>query len=198
MYYWNKKSFVILALTLVFSFIPLSSSLAKKGLSKQDKEIQKTIKILVNAVRYGKGKLAHQQLDYMEMGKIIMGPYWKEMTAVQQKKLAAGIKNINNKSSFPKSKKVFKHLSNIIYQKPRVKKGKKLCKTVIIVYQNYKKKEYVIDFQLKKSKGKWKIIEMYMLGEGSLAGIHQDQVKPLYKKGGIKMIMAKVAEMSKK
>ncbi len=180
--------------TLLFSItIPVSAD--------DFQSAEETVKTVMNSIRYGKHDLAAKQIDFEGISRIVMGTYWDTMSKNDQVELAANIEILIKKISFPEGKKMFKHLDAVLYDKPKIKDNKARCKATIVVHRNYKKQENVIDFELVKKESKWKISEMYILGEGIFAGIYEDEVNPILKKGGVpevmKAIRKKVAQVSK-
>ena len=71
-----------------------------------------------------------------------------------------------------------------------------------VLHRDLKKSEIVIDWVIAKSGGQWKVYDTVMQGESTLAGIRDEQIKPLLKEGGVaavkKAMNEKVAEISKK
>ncbi len=192
-----KKLSLILTILFICNGVPVS--LFAAGDSAQ---ILKTVKIVFKAVQKKKYDLASRQLDYEGMGETVMRHHWKKMSQSDKAEMIKGIEVLNRKNSFPNGTDMFKHLSTILYGKPRIKKNTGWCKTTVVVYQNYKKKEIVIDFKLNKRKDKWRVVDIYMIGEGVIDGIYEDDVKVLIKEGGIPAVMKAlretVAEANKK
>jgi phospholipid transport system substrate-binding protein len=164
-------------------------------------DVEETVKTVMNSIRYGKQNMAAKQIDFDGISKIIMGTYWETMSKSDQSELIKNIEILITKISFPEGKKMFKHLDAILYGKPKISDNMARCKATIVVHRNYKKQENVIDFELVKKDGKWKITEMYIIGEGIFAGIFEDEVKPILKKGGVPEVMRairkKVSQVSK-
>ncbi len=178
-----KRLFIsFITTSLLFSVtIPLSA--------EDGQNAEETVKTVMNSIRYGKNDMAAQQIDFNGISKIVMGTYWDTMSKADQDELVKNIEILIKKISFPEGKKLFKHLDAILYDKPKVKDNKARCKATIVVYRNYKKQENIIDFELVKKGNKWKISEMYILGEGIFAGIYEDEVSPILKKGGVPEVM---------
>ncbi len=185
-----KKLVVIAAVICAFQFIMLNHLYA----AGDSAQIKKTVKIVFKTVQKKKYDLASKQLDYEGMAEIVMKHHWKKMSKPDKAEMIKGIEILNRKNSFPNGTDMFKHLSTVLYGKPRVKKDIGWCKVTVVVFQNYKKKEIVIDFKLRKRSGKWKLIDIYMIGEGVLEGIYEDDVTVLVKEGGVQAVMKALRE----
>ena len=185
-----KKLLLFITVFCSLQFITLNHLRAAGDLA----QITKTVKVVFKAVQKKKYDLASKQLDYEGMAEIVMKHHWKEMSKADKAELMKGIEILNRKQSFPNGTDMFKHLSTVLYGKPRIKKDIGWCKVTVVVFQNYKKKEIVIDFKLKKRSGKWKVVDIYMIGEGVLEGIYEDDIKVLIKEGGVQAVMKALRE----
>ena len=165
-------------------------------------EVQKPIKTVINAIRYGKDDLAAKQLAFDEMVRRLFADSWGKLTPADQERSAKGLEAVIRALSFTKGKEMFAHLDAVLYGEVRSKGSDVLCKSTIVVHRNYKKTELVIDWVLMKDAGGYRIVDMIMLGESTLAGIREDQVEPLLAEGGTAAVLAaldaKVAEVTKK
>jgi ABC-type transporter MlaC component len=180
----KKSIFIIVALVLMQISLFNSSAIFA-----QDASVDKPVKIAIKGIQAKQYDLASQQLDYDAMSRIVMGQYWDQMSEDQKKEMTAGVEVLIKKISFPRGTEMFQHLSTINYGKPSIKGSKAKIKTTIVVYQNYKKAEVVMNFELKKNGNKWKIAEIIMMDEPILGGIYLDEIKPMVKKGGIDSVM---------
>lgn len=165
-------------------------------------DVEETVKTVMTSIRYGKNQTAAKHIDFQGISRIIMGSHWDTMSKADQDELVKDMEILITKVSFAEGKKMFKHLDAILYGKPVIKDNKARCKATVVVHRNYKKQENIIDFEMNKKDGKWKIIEMYILGEGIFSGIYEDEINPILKKGGVpevmKAIRKKVAQVSGK
>jgi len=165
-------------------------------------EAQKPVKTLINSIRYGKYDLAAKQLAFAEMVKRLLADSATKFTADEQKELATGIETIIRADSFTKGKDKFQYLDSVVYEDPRDQGTDVVCKSTIVIYNKVKKTELVIDWVLFKDGGAYKIVDMVLLGESTVAGIREDQIQPLLSEGGsakvIEFLRKKVAEVTKK
>jgi ABC-type transporter MlaC component len=164
-------------------------------------DVSVTVKTILNSIRYGRHDNAMSLVDVDSVCKTLMGSYWDKMTPAEKNELKQNVDILIRKISFPEGEKLFQHLDAVLYGKPVIKGNKARCKATIVVHRNYKKQETAIDFELSKSSGTWRVVEMYILGEGIFAGIYEDEISPVLKKGGIPAVMdairKRVAEVSK-
>ncbi len=165
-------------------------------------EGQKPIKTLINAIRYSKDDLATKQVGYDVMVEKLMDTAWKDTTDADKKELTTGMEKLIRGISFPAGRDIFKYLDNVLYDAPRLDKDQVKVKSTVVIHRDLKKSEIVIDWVIAKSGGQWKVYDTVMQGESTLAGIRDEQIKPLLKEGGVaavkKAMNEKVAEISKK
>ncbi|MEZ0313750.1 MAG: ABC transporter substrate-binding protein [Myxococcota bacterium] len=165
-------------------------------------EGQKPIKTLINAIRYSKDDLATKQVGYDVMVEKLMDTSWKDASDADKKELISGMEKLIRGISFPAGRDIFKYLDNVLYDAPRLDKDQVKVKSTVVIHRDLKKSEIVIDWVIAKSGGQWKVYDTVMQGESTLAGIRDEQIKPLLKEGGVaavkKAMNEKVAEISKK
>jgi len=160
---------------------------------------KKTIKTLVNAIRYKKDDLAAKQLGFQTMAASIMGEHWQKTSTSDRKELTTGLEKLVRKITFAKGREMFEYLDAILYDNVRMADDRAICKTTIVVHHKLKKKEVVIEFVLAQEAGGWKVVDTILLGESTAEGIYEDQIEPLVDEGGIPAVMTalrkKLAEL---
>jgi len=154
-----------------------------------DAVAQKTIKTLLNTIRYGKDDLAAKQVAFTTMAKELLADAWGKASAAEQKEIAEGLEVLIRRISFPAGRKMFKHLDAVLYDKVRTKGEQALCKTTVVVHRNYKKTEIIIDFVLVEEAGAWKVVDTILVGESTLEAIREDDVEPLLDEGGMAALL---------
>ncbi len=186
-----------------FAFVlSLALATAAKAQAPSAAEGQKPIKALINAIRYSKDDIATKQVGYDVMTEKLMDTAWKDTSEADKKELIAGMEKLIRGISFPAGRDIFKYLDNVLYDAPRMDGETVKVKSTVVIHRDLKKSEIVIDWVLAKSGGSWKIYDTVMQGESTLAGIRDEQIKPLLKEGGVpavkKAMNDKIAEISKK
>ncbi|MCA9672161.1 MAG: ABC transporter substrate-binding protein [Myxococcales bacterium] len=176
-----------LCLALLFPAVSERPAAAAK-----DTAFKKPIKVLIGGVRYGKNALAMKMLDLEAMAATMCGSHWSKMSAGQKAEFQKGIGIIIRKSSFKKARDVFKHIDAVLYGKPAVSGEQARIKTTIVIHRAYKKKELVVNWVLKKTGKRYRILDIEMAGESTLKGIHDEEVQPLIKKGGTSLLLKKL------
>lgn len=163
---------------------------------------QKPIKTLINAIRYSKDDLATKQIAYDVMVEKLLQDEWTKASDADKKEITANMEKLIRCISFPAGRDIFKYLDNVLYDAPRADGDVTKVKSTVVVHRDLKKTELVIDWAVSKSGGQWKIYDTIMQGESTLAGIRDEQVKPLLKEGGLpavkKAMNEKIAEVCKK
>jgi len=171
----------------IFFFMLLTQSAwAQKA---DPKAIEKTVKTVITAVRFNQDELAAKQIAFDNMTKRLMGSDWVKVSDADKKELRAGIETLIRKISFKRGHGMFEHLDAVLYDTPRIKDDEARIKSTVVVYRDYKKAEIAIDWVLVPESNQWKIVDTVLLGESTLEGIHEDEVKPLISEGGIPKVM---------
>lgn len=176
--------------SLVFAVLIFVAPVFSQEEKQESDPVTKPIKLLLNSVRYEKFDLAASTLDYSpDLGKKLMRESWSRMKPAEQKEMLAAIELVIRYVSFKEAAKDFKYLDSVVYDKPRIKGNTARCKVNIVIYNKVKKDEIITDVELVNKNNEWKIVDMYVLGEGAFDGIYQDEVQPILKKGGIPALM---------
>jgi len=160
-------------------FVSLLIVLTIPAFASDSGDVSSTIKTILNSIRYGKHDAAIKLVDIETVCKTLMGSSWGKMSPAEKDELMKNVDILIRKLSFPEGEKLFQHLDAVLYGKPVIKGSRARCKATIVVHRDYKKQETVIDFELVKKAGKWKVAEMYILGEGIFAGIYEDEISPV-------------------
>jgi phospholipid transport system substrate-binding protein len=178
-----------LALSVVCGLVP-----AFAQATPLDAEVQKPLKVLINGIRYGKTDLAAKQISFAGMAQRVLAPEWASVSPEQRDELAKGFETIIRKDTFVKAKDQFKYLDAILFASARLEGTDAHCPTTIVVHHELKKMETVIDFVLEKVGGAWKVVDMVIMKESTIAGIREDDVAPLLKKGGVPAVIQAVRD----
>jgi len=149
------------------------------------KTIEKAVRTTVSAVRYGKDGLALKYLDSMSQGAYLLGDHWKTGSSSQQSEFAKLFTELFAAIAFPKIRKDFEHLDTILYRKPKVSGKTAEIGSTIVILHALKKQEIETTYQMRNTNSGWKIVDVTVKGDKSmLTNIRDDQVQPLFKKGG--------------
>lgn len=179
----------MLCLAVAGLFWTTSSAVAA---APAEKDIHKAIKTLLTAIQHGKDDLAAKQLAFEPMGALIMGDAWKDVSSGDRKTFLAGLETLIRRISFKKGRELFEHLDAVLYGPVRADGARTLCQATVVVHRNYKKQEVLIDFALVPEGNTWKVVDTIMVGESTAQGIHEDQVVPLMKQGGVAAVLAAI------
>lgn len=172
---------------ITFLMVLVSSKLIQAG-SPPLADAQKPIKVLLNAIRYEKFDLAAKQLAYRQMATRLLDKHWEKLSTQEQTEAETSLAKLIGARSFSKGHDLFKHLDAVVYTKPVSSGADAICRSTIVVHRDYKKTEMVIDWVLFPSDATWKIVDMIVLGDSTLAGIREEEVEPLINSGGIKAV----------
>ncbi len=182
--------------TLALCFAVVASSAF--AASTKD-EVSKPIKMVVNAVRFGKDLAALKMFAGDEQGKYLLGNEWAKGTDAQRKEFIDQFHQLFGKIAFPKIRKNFENLDSVLYDEPTVNAEKAEMPSTILINHPLKKQELKLKYSLAKQAGGWRVIDVSVLGDSMLQGIRDDQVQPIFKEGGweklLTLMKAKNAEL---
>ena len=156
-------------------------------LTARAEDVEKPVKTLVSAVRYGKDDLALKQMDGDAQGSVMLGAEWGKATAEQRKEFATLFHGLFAAMAFPRIKESLEHLETTLFEKPAVEGDKAGLAGTLVILHPLKKQELKVKFDAHKSAGAWKVVDVTLVGTGSpsmLSSIRDEQVQPLFKAGG--------------
>lgn len=187
-----------LAVSAAFVMSLCTASVAHAA-ATDDAAVQKTLKTLVNAIRYKKDDLALRQLDLDGMGKKLMGDTWSQMDDAQHKTFKQDLGTVLAGLSFTRGRDIFQYLDAVLYAPASFAGDEARCKSTVVIHRELKKKEMPIEWVLSKQSGSYKVVDTIFLGESTAMGVREEQVAPLLKEGGIagvlKALRAQVAKL---
>ena len=172
------KSISIL-LSILFLFA-ISNAKAAALTGADIKEINKALVSARTWIKQGNFEKALFYTDTEEVGKILMKGYWDKLSQNEKNDITSFMKD-TLKTKFHI---IQKRLAGLKFNNPRVDEGKVLCRTVVVFDRSVDKKDQVVDIYLVKKATGWKLVDIYIIGEGFISGLNEDKVRPIMKKGG--------------
>lgn len=170
--------------TAVLSALAL---LATPFAARAAENLEKPVKTLVTSVRYGKDAMALKFLDGEAQGAILLGDEWAKADAASKAEFISSFHQLFAALAFPNIRQNFEHLETTLYAAPTVNGDKGQVVSTIVILHPLKKQEIKVQYDLIKRKDGWKVVDVTVLGTGGnsmLTDIRNDQVKPLFAKGG--------------
>jgi phospholipid transport system substrate-binding protein len=162
-------------------------------------EVVRPLKVVVGSVRYGRDKAALKYFDGEAQGKLLLGPSWDKATAAQRTEFVQLFETLFAKMAFPKVRTNFEHLESILYDEPKVDGDKATVDSTILILHPLKKQELKVKYLLTHQKSGWKVVDVSVLGDSTLGGIREEQVKPILQESGmdglLKIMRAKAKEL---
>ena len=191
---------LLLAVVVIGLCSPASGVLAQARVSKKEaKKLEKPIKVLIGAVRYGKDALGLKQLALDDMSKEMCIKHWSTMSAAQRSEFSKNLGTLLRLISFRKSRDLFKHIDAILFDSHKMLgKGRASIRNTIVVHRAYKKKELQLTWILIKKGKKWQVVDLRTIGKTTIEKMRVKQINPLVKKGGVKLLLQKMREMMAK
>ncbi len=163
---------------------PAAPASAAAGEEAPAHPVEKPIRTLINAVRFGKFDVALKFMSAEPLGAALLGDDWAKGTPEQQAEFVKLFHQVFAKVAFPKMKERFEHIQAILYDPPEVTGDQAKIKSVIVILHAMKKQELKVTYTLVKVGEDWKILDAKVLGDSMIDGIRQDQIVPIMQEGG--------------
>ena len=166
--------------------------------------VEKPVKLLIGAVRYGKDSLALTGLDGDAQGRVLLGDEWAKATPKERSEFTRLFQELFAAMAFPKLRADLVHLDTTLYQPPQVTGDHAELDSTLVILHPLAKQEIKVRYDLHKQKGAWKVVDVSVLGTGDpsmLTGIRDQQVRPIFKDGGwdklLSLMRARLAQVKK-
>ena len=144
------------------------------------KEILRTLTLAQYWIKKGDYNRAVAYLDFEGMGEIVMAGYWDKMSQKQKNEIITFMKNlIREKFSI-----ITQRLKWLQFGAITENGYQAMCETLVVFDRTTENKDEKIHVGLVKRGSEWKAVEVYILREGLLAGLNEDTVRPILKRGG--------------
>jgi len=167
-----------LLVTLGIGLLPISARAAGS------EAIEKPVRTLISAVRYGRDALALTFLSGDQQSRLLLGADWNKGTAAQRSEFLALFHKLFAAMAFPRIRADFEHLETILYEAPKIDGDKAELGSTLVILHPMKKQEIKVRYALSREKS-WKVVDVTVLGDKSmLTNIRNDQVAPILKEGG--------------
>jgi len=173
----RRVGFIIILLVMLWH----GAGIVTAAVSPADqKEILRTLTLAQYWIKKGDYNRAIAFVDFEGMAEIVMAGYWDKMSEKEKDEITTFMKNLI-KEKFP-----------IITQRLKLLKfgaitengNQVLCDTLAVLDQTTQNKDQKIQIGLVKRGNEWKGVEVYILKEGFLAGLNEDKIRPILKRGG--------------
>lgn len=159
---------------------------------------QKTVRALVNAIRYSKDEMASKKLNLTAMARVLLGDSWATASAAQQHDIVATLTTLLSRTSFPKGRELFAYLDALLFEAAQQRGDRIFVKTVVVVHRNLKKVELPIEWVLTREQGTWQVVDIISMGESTAEGIRDEEVAPLLQEGGVQKLIDTMHERASK
>ena len=144
------------------------------------KEILRTLTLAQHWIKKGDYNRAIAFVDFEGMAEILMAGYWDKMSEKDKNEITTFMKNLI-KEKFPV---ITQRLKLLKFGAITENGNQVLCDTLAVLDQMTQNKDQKIQIGLVKRGNEWKGVEVYILKEGFLAGLNEDKVRPILKRGG--------------
>jgi phospholipid transport system substrate-binding protein len=156
-----------------------------------DKAPIKPLTTLIAGIR-GKGTdaLALKQFDGEAQGQFLFGEDWAKGTEAQRKEFVQLFLGVLGKIAFPKVRENFKYLDSIQYEDPKVEGDRAAVNSTLLIRHPLKGNQTMkVKYTVKKGAAGWKVVDVISLGESTLTGLRDEQVRPLLAEGGWEAVL---------
>jgi hypothetical protein len=144
------------------------------------KEILHTLTLARYWIKKGDYNRAITYVDFEGMAEIVMAGYWDKLSQKEKNEITTFMKHLI-KEKFPI---ITKRLKWLQFGAVTENGNQAVCETLAVFDQTTENKDQKIQIGLVKQGGEWKGVEVYILKEGFLAGLNEDKVRPILKRGG--------------
>ena len=144
------------------------------------KEILRTLTLAQYWIKKGDYDRAITYVDFEGMAEVVMAGTWDKMSQKEKDEITTFMKNLI-KEKFPT---ITKRLKLLQFGAITQNGNQVLCDTLAVFDHTTENKDQKIQIGLVKRGNEWKGVEVYILREGFLAGLNEDKVRPILKRGG--------------
>jgi len=144
------------------------------------KEILRTLTLAQYWIKQGDYNRAITVVDFEGMAEIVMAGYWDKMSPKEKNEITVFMKNLI-KEKFPT---ITQRLKLLKFGAISENENQVLCDALAVFDHTTENKDQKIQIGLVKRGNEWKAVDVYILKEGFLAGLNEDKVRPILKRGG--------------
>jgi len=148
--------------------------------SPDQKEILRTLRLAQHWIKKGDYSRAITFVDFEGMAQVVMAGYWDKMSKKEKDEITTFMKNLI-KEKFPI---ITQRLKLLQFGAITQNGNQAVCDTLAVFDHTTENKDQKIQIGLVKRVNEWKVVEAYILREGFLAGLNEDKVRPILKRGG--------------
>jgi len=148
--------------------------------SPDQKEILRTLRLAQHWIKKGDYSRAITFVDFEGMAQVVMAGYWDKMSKKEKDEITTFMKNLI-KEKFPI---ITQRLKLLQFGAITQNGNQAVCDTLAVFDHTTENKDQKIQIGLVKRVNEWKVVEVYILREGFLAGLNEDKVRPILKRGG--------------
>ena len=169
-------------LTILVSVVLWQGTVAMAGpVSPADqKEILRTLTLTQHWIKQGDYNRAIAYVDFEGMAEIVMAGAWDKMSQKERIEITKFMKDLI-KEKFPV---ITQRLKLLKFGAITGNGNQVMCETLVVFDHTTENKDQKIQIGLVKRDNEWKSVELYILREGFLAGLNEDKVRPILKRGG--------------
>jgi hypothetical protein len=169
------------SLIVLLSVLGQAAGIMAAPVSPADqKEILRTLNLAQHLIKKGDYDRAITCVDFEGMAEIVMAGYWDRMSPKEKDEITTFMKNLI-KEKFPI---ITQRLKLLKFGAITEYRGQVLCDTLAVFEHLTENKDQKIQIGLIKRGSEWKGVEVYILKEGFLAGLNEDKIRPILKRGG--------------
>jgi len=173
----RRVGFIMLLWVMVWQ----GSGIAAAPVSPSDeKEILRTLTLAQHRIKQGDYNRAITYVDFEGMAEIVMAGYWDRMSPKDKDEITTFMKTLI-KEKFPV---ITRRLKLLKFGAITGNGSQVRCEALAVLDHTTENKDQKIQIGLIKRGNEWKAVEVYILKEGFLAGLNEDRVRPILKRGG--------------
>ncbi len=155
---------------------------------------QKSVRALINAIRYNKDAVAAKHLNFDGMAKLLLADSYAAATSAQRQDFVSALGTLVTRTSFPKGRDLFGYLDALLFETATAQGDTLHVKSVVVVHRNLKKVELPIEWVLTRSGSGWQVVDIISMNESTAHGIREEEVLPLMQEGGLAKVLQAMHE----
>jgi hypothetical protein len=173
----KRRAWLVILLVMLWQGTGIMAAPVSPG---DEKEILRTLTLAQHWIKQGDYNRAITYVDFEGMAEIVMAGYWDRMAPKDKNEITTFMRNLI-KEKFPV---ITRRLKLLKFGAITGNGNQVLCEALAVLDHTTENKDQKIQIGLLKRGNEWKAVEVYILKEGFLAGLNEDKVRPILKRGG--------------
>lgn len=169
---------------------PAAAALPAAASANDAAQAQKSVRALINAIRYNKDAVAAKHLNFDGMARLLLLTEYDKATPKDRAAFVSALGTLVTRTSFPKGREMFHYLDALLFESATQAGDKVQVGSVVVVHRNLKKVELPITWVLTRTDNLWQVVDIISMNESTAHGIREEEVLPLLQEGGLPKVLS--------